>query len=428
MTSGSDHTHDEQEDHTGPGAPRPVDAGRSDVTEDLQALHRVQATVERFVRGRAGHSAEDSEDLVQETMARLLENRERLEPDSWEAYAVVSARNLLRDRERVRQVQRRHRHRLHAPDVSAGVEEQVLTEEEHAALRRALAALPDEDRSVLDERYGAEDVSARSVAPAAAARLARARGKLRVAYLLEHTGMGLPTERCRPVLEALSSGDRRRQERLGAGRHLTTCRTCATYAPVLVRRERALAALHPIGWVALLAGGAWAAVRRSRARTATAAVTAAGVVLAGTAVVVTADDRAPGGGRPPEVRSSADGSPASLTLVPGGPALLPRRDGAGAARGPVRAVRMPVQSVPADEGFWVGSGPGQRVWVQLVGGGESPVAVRAGDEVSFDGRSVPLPSGAAERMGLTAAEGVDELRETGAYVTVPRSALVVHRR
>ena len=89
---------------------------------------------------------------------------------------------------------------------------------------------------------------------------------------------------------------------------------------------------------------------------------------------------------------------------------------------------MPVQSVPADEGFWVGSGPGQRLWVQLDGQGESPADVRAGDAVSFDGRAVALTPGQTERLGLTPAEGSDELRRTGSYVQVERTGLVVRPR
>ena len=400
------------------------------MTEDLQSLRRVQEAVERFVRARPGGSADaDLEDVVQETMARLLENRARLEPATWEAYAVVSARNLLRDRDRAGRVQRRHLHRLHAPDVSAGVEEQLLTQEEHSALRRALTDLPPAERSLLHERYGREDVSPRIVPPAAAARLARARGKLRVAYLLEHTGLALPTERCRPVLEALSSGDRRRQERLGAGRHLTTCRVCATYAPVLMRRERASAALHPLVWAGVALSGAWAAARRHPARTGTAAVATVALGFAGAAALSTAAPE--GGARPvasvPGAAGAPDAAAGSLSVLPDGPALLSSTGPVRTARGPVRAVRVVVESVPADEGFWVGPGPRQRVWVQLVGGGESPVQVRPGDEVSFDGRAVPLPSGHVQRVGLSADEGADELRDLGLHVEVSKADLVVHR-
>ena len=206
---------------------------------------------------------------------------------------MVSVRNLLLDRHRVREVRRRHGHRLHAPDVTPGPEEQVLTEEEHSAVRRAMTRLPGEDATLLDQRYGTADVPSRSVAPAAATRLAPARARLRVAYLLEHTGLPLPTPRCRPVLEALSSGDRRRQERLGAARHLLSCRVCATYAPVLTRRQRALAALHPLAWAGAGAGAVWAAMRRHPVRSGTAAATTAVVLVAGTVAVTGPEKTSP---------------------------------------------------------------------------------------------------------------------------------------
>jgi DNA-directed RNA polymerase specialized sigma24 family protein len=80
--------------------------------EQEQALAQVQTAVRRYVHGRTD---EDREDVVQEAMTRLLENRARLEPAAWVSYAVVSAGNLLRDRERAGAVHRRHQHRLHTP-------------------------------------------------------------------------------------------------------------------------------------------------------------------------------------------------------------------------------------------------------------------------------------------------------------------------
>ena len=370
----------------------------------------VRASVSRYVHGRPG--AEDREDVVQEAMTRLLENRDRLEPAAWEAYAVVSARNLLRDRARASGVFRRHRHRLHEPDVTAGPEEHVLTQEEHSAVRRALTTLPPEDVELLADRYVSGERSDRTLPGSVVARLARARARLRVAYLLEHTGVEPPTDRCRPVLEALSSGDRRRQERLGAARHVAVCRVCASYAPVLSSRRRALAAVHPLAWVGAASAAAWAAVRRHPAgSTVVLAVALAGVASVG-AEVGTSEP-------PPRLPPAGAGE----VRVGGGP-LLPS-DGSAPRTGPASAQDVPVQAVPADEGFWVGTGPGRRVWVQVVGPGESAAAVRAGDRVSFEGRAVPVPPGFAGRAGLTAAEGAGELERTGVLVEVARDRLVV---
>jgi len=87
---------------------------------------------------------------------------------------------------------------------------------------------------------------------------------------------------------------------------------------------------------------------------------------------------------------------------------------------------VPVQSVPADEGFWVGGGPGDRVWVQLATGGrESTVRVRSGQRASFSGAVVRVAADTAAKVGLTPAEGAAELRQLGAYVTVDPGQLVL---
>ena len=72
---------------------------------------------------------------------------------------------------------------------------------------------------------------------AVAARLNRARASLRVEYLLAAEGIEPPTDRCRPVLRALSSGDRRRQRDLDADGHLLGCTTCAQVAERLFERR-----------------------------------------------------------------------------------------------------------------------------------------------------------------------------------------------
>lgn len=381
-----------------------------------EILDRVHETVERFVSAR---SDVDGEDIVQEAMTRLLENRTRLEPDAWASYAVVSAGNILLDLKREGDVRRRHAHRLHAPDVSASPEDSALTDEEHSALRQAMESLDAPTAAVLQEHYARSEPPGRSVGPAAAARLARARAKLRVAYVLAHTGVPLPSRRCRPVLEAVSSGERRRQERVGAGRHLLACRVCACYAPALVERRRSLAALHPFGWAAIGVGVAWDAVRRRPARTAAASATAvAALAVAGLVVVRTPAEPV---ARPSSAEVEA---PASSLVISGQPAL-PRSDSKPVPVGPATATDVPVQSVPADEGFWVGTGPNQRIWVQLEGSAESALTVTAGRRVSFTGRAVRLLPGHARRVGLSASEGSMELDDTGVYLTVRVQDLVL---
>ena len=386
------------------------------MTEDEQTLAQVRAAVQTFVLRRTDV---DVEDVVQEAMTRLLENSGRLERSAWGSYAVVSAGHLLRDRERVGAVQQRHVHRLHTPDLVPSPEEQVLSDEEHAALRRAMSHLDSEDADLLDAHYGSPERSNRSIAPATAARLARARAKLRVAYVLEHGRVQLPTQRCRPVLEALSTGERRRQERIGAGRHLLACNACTSYAPALVERQRALDALHPLGWLAIGAGAVWSAVRRHPGRTAARAAVAGAAVVGGVLLLGPAE---PAPVPSPEAVTTA-ASAGGLTI--GGTPVLPRTGPLPV--GPAVAQEVPVQDVASDEGFWVGSGPGQRVWVELSGAGESPVQVAAGDVVSFTGEAVRTGAGYPERVGLGADRGGAELTEMGGHVVVPRQYLVVRR-
>lgn len=388
-----------------------------------RVLATVGQAVEGFVRRRTDV---DVEDVVQEAMTRLLENRLRLEPEAWGSYAVVSAGRLLRDRERAHAVQQRHVHRLHTPDLVPGPEEQVLSDEEHTALRRAMTHLDPEDVRLLNAHYGSPDRSHRSIAPATAARLARVRAKLRVAYVLEHGRLPLPTQRCRPVLEAVSTGDRRRQERIGAGRHLLACPACTSYAPALVERQRAIAALHPLGWLAVGAGAAWGALRRNPGRAA-AGTTLAGAAMVGGALLLAPADPAPA----PSPSQAAAAAPAptvpspaaaGLLTIAGDPALpLP----AALPTGPAVADEVPVHEVATDEGFWIGTGPGQRVWVELAGPDESPVQVRAGDLVSFTGEAVGSEADYAERIGLRADQGSAELAELGVHLAVPQQALVV---
>ena len=87
---------------------------------------------------------------------------------------------------------------------------------------------------------------------------------------------------------------------------------------------------------------------------------------------------------------------------------------------------VPAQSALADEGFWVGGGPGDRVWVQLATKGrESSVRIRPGQRASFSGDIVRVAPDTPSKVGLTPAEGAAELRSIGAYVTVDPRQLVL---
>jgi RNA polymerase sigma factor (sigma-70 family) len=209
------------------------------VVELAPLLRRVIAA-----RVRDGHVVED---LVQEALTRVMAARERLEPRTLAPYAVVTARNLVRSLATSEDRSRRHAHRL--IDVREPVlpEEEALRREESRAIKTALGKLPQQDQEALvaHEVEGMDTAtlaSSRDSTPGAvAAQLSRARAKLRVEYLLELEQAEPPTARCRPVLLALSAGDRRRQRDLDAGGHLLACAWCARLSEALLDRRKVAA-------------------------------------------------------------------------------------------------------------------------------------------------------------------------------------------
>jgi hypothetical protein len=90
---------------------------------------------------------------------------------------------------------------------------------------------------------------------------------------------------------------------------------------------------------------------------------------------------------------------------------------------PAAGSGVTVVSVPADEGFWVGSSETDRVWVQLTGTGESGYVVQPGDRVEFTGSVVPHDPGYAEQIGVDPAEGAEQLTAHGAHLEVPKAEL-----
>ena len=184
------------------------------------------------------------EDLVQETLTRVMVARQRLEPRTLAPYAVVTARNLVRSLATSEDRSRRHAHRLIDLREPILPEDEALRREESRAITTALARLPRQDQEALvaHEVEGTEVAtlarSRDSTPGAVAAQLSRARAKLRVEYLFELEQAEPPTARCRPVLFALSAGDRRRQRDLDAGGHLLACSWCARLSEPLLDRRR----------------------------------------------------------------------------------------------------------------------------------------------------------------------------------------------
>lgn len=199
------------------------------------------ALVRRVVARRlADQDAVD--DIVQETLARLLAARGRLDDRAVGPYAIVTARNLVVSFWRRTETGKRHEHRLLDPREPLAPDEPVFEREESEAVRAALERLLPAEREVLlahvvegrDTSSLAE--ASGSTAGAVAARLSRSRAKLRVEYLVELAGEP-PTSRCRPVLFSLSAGDRRRQAELDVGYHLLECDFCAALSDTLIDRR-----------------------------------------------------------------------------------------------------------------------------------------------------------------------------------------------
>ena len=127
---------------------------------------------------------------------------------------------------------------------------------------------------------------------------------------------------------------------------------------------------------------------------------------------------------------AAGGAGGAGVLTAGGTSLLPLATVAGPGGSLTSLVGQPaagsgvtVVSVPADEGFWVGSSETDRVWVQLTGTGESGYVVQQGDQVEFTGTVVAHDPGYAEQIGVDPAEGAEQLAAQGAHLEVPKSEL-----
>ena len=374
----------------------------------------------------------------------MWEVRARIDRSVAAPYAIATARNLVLSQRRQEVLHERHRHKLLSPPPGPFPEEAALEQEEQAAAAGALQALDDSDRDLLHTYYavpvepGTQSATrlqdtAEPRGRGVTSRLARARARARVAYLLELRRIELPTSRCAATLEALSSGDRRLQRRVGAPEHLLRCRTCAGCAPALLQRRRVLYGLLPVPLLIALRP-----VRRAHARAPrTTSAGAAAVAVAVTVIGVMASPLLPRSLLSATAATAGAGTPASSAPAAGVPGsrvvvddeLVPASGWGGnvtdvdGAR--VQGARVLVQAVPGDEGFWVG-GAGGRFWVEIAVQGESPLRVQVGATVSFTGTAVRFPPGAVPKT----AAGADraELVAQGGYVSVGAADLTIEGR
>jgi RNA polymerase sigma factor (sigma-70 family) len=232
---------------TGRSVPRVVAERSADAPSASEPQADVTALipmVRRIVAARVPDDA-TADDLVQETLVRVLAAVERVEPGMLEPYAIVTARNVVNSMWREQDRQRRNQHRVVDLSPEPTPDEPLLAREEQTAVSQALGRLSERERETLlahevsgqDTRSLAGELG--STAGAVAAQLNRSRARLRVEYLLALEQAEPPTDRCRPVLLALSGGDRRRQREVDVGRHLLECDLCARLSEPLMERGRA---------------------------------------------------------------------------------------------------------------------------------------------------------------------------------------------
>jgi len=368
----------------------------------LDDLIDLEAVIRRVITARV-NDAHLVEDLTQETLVHVAAADPKLGAGARRGYAIVTARHLVISHARGQAIHDRHAHRLVDYTNLDGPEELTLEREETEALTEALQRLEPVDRQLLirHEAGGAAlDTLAREAGTstgAVAMRLARARAQLRVEFVLAFRRVRLPTRQCRPVLIALSAGDRRSQDRVKAAQHLVRCPTCASLAQPLTERRRGIALwlLLPVAEAARRALGLF---RRSHL---VQAATVAAIAAAATVAVVAARD----GSSPPTAAPSATPTlrPQPLAAAPQPTTTPPPTTTACPPPAPLNAASVlgcPIGDtvvvaveVPADEGFWGQTSDGQTIWVHLVGDGESPVEIVPGTALTISGTVAPADPG-----------------------------------
>ncbi len=221
---------------TGVRTERPA---RGPAPEELAEIR----TIVRRVVGARVRDRHLVDDLVQDTLAKVLASWDRIEPATAIPYAITTARNAVASTWRQADTAGRNLHRVVDLLPVARPEDAVLDREQSQAVSTALTHLSDRDRLLLlaHDVEGQElDELARehgTSAGALAAQLKRVRARLRVEYLLAMDHTEPPTSTCRPVLLALSGGDRRRQRELDVAGHLLGCTYCTSLSRPLSGRS-----------------------------------------------------------------------------------------------------------------------------------------------------------------------------------------------
>src|SRR4051795_235069 len=183
-----------------PAGPLPERHGSLDVAALIPIVRRI-------VAARVADQV-TADDLVQETLARVLAAVGRVEAGMLEPYAIVTARNVVASMWRERDRHRRHQHRVVDRRPPQAPDEDLLAQEDRVAMAEALTRLSERERRTLlahevsgqDTRSLAAELG--STAGAGPPQLTRPRPRLRVESLPALERVEPPTGRCRPVLLA----------------------------------------------------------------------------------------------------------------------------------------------------------------------------------------------------------------------------------
>jgi RNA polymerase sigma factor (sigma-70 family) len=366
----------------------------------------------------------DADDVVQETIARLIPRLDSLDPDVAIAYAVVIAKNIIRSQARREARASRLNHKMAESSVDNHVSDELDAREERDALKRALAQFKRSDAELLVAHHvREEDLVALAQAHqtsegALAVRLARIRSQLRVEYLIAYRHAVPPTTRCRPVLVSLSAGDKRRQLRLGAADHLVECAMCADLAPALLERSRGLVVVLPFA----LLGQSRRALRHLMQHPGQGVVVGGAAACAAVVAMQIHQSPSPRPAVLPVTTTTLTSACTNVLTVAGkspesGTTALPASDGDA-----VVANNATVYSTEEAGGFWVGCS-GYGLWVQVTGSlTQNPVV---GTKASFTGRVQHQSSRYAESIGLPKASDSSLLDDEAYHVDVSASAIVL---
>ena len=124
-------------------AGEPVTAGPG--TDDQPDVTAVIPIVRRIIYSRVANRTM-ADDLVQETLVKVLGAAHRVEPGMLEPYAIVTARNVVASMWKEQDRHRRNVHRVVDLLPAAAPDEDLLKQEERDAVSTALNRLSERER------------------------------------------------------------------------------------------------------------------------------------------------------------------------------------------------------------------------------------------------------------------------------------------